>query len=100
MRPGATPSRLDTEAFQTIETVAKKHYPGVPTLPLMSTGATDMSFLRAKGMQCYGIGSMVDSEDMPKGFGMHSDQERILESALYTFVHFHYDVVESMAKAR
>ena len=98
-RPGTPPSRLDNEAFHTIETVAKKHYPGVPTLPTMSTGATDMSFLRSKGMQCYGLGPMIDSEDGPKGFGAHSDQERILESALYTFVHFHYDVVEQMAKA-
>jgi hypothetical protein len=51
-------------------------------------------------MQCYGIGPMVDSEDMPKGFGPHSDQERIVESALHTFVHFHYDIVEQMARAK
>ena len=100
LRPGAAPSRLDNEAFKTIEAVAKKHYPGVPTLPTMSTGATDMAFLRAKGMQCYGIGPMIDSEDGPKGFGAHSDQERILESSLYTFVKFHYDLVEEMARAK
>ena len=46
----------------------------------MSTFATDMAQLRAKGMQCYGIGPAVDLEDGPKGFGMHSDQERLLES--------------------
>ncbi len=43
---------------------------------------------------------MIDSEDMLKGFGPHSDQERILASALYTFVHFHYDLVEEMSRAR
>jgi acetylornithine deacetylase/succinyl-diaminopimelate desuccinylase-like protein len=99
-RPGAAPSRLDNEAFKTIEAVAKKHYPGVPTIPSMSTGATDMAFLRAKGMQCYGIGPMIDSEDGPKGFGAHSDQERILESSLHTFVKFHYDLVEELAKTK
>ena len=26
----------------------------------MSTGATDMAFLRAKGMQCYGVGIAAD----------------------------------------
>ena len=31
-------------------------------------------------MQCYGIGPAIDIEDGPKGFGAHSDQERILES--------------------
>ncbi len=28
------------------------------------------------------------------------DQERILESALYTFLHFHYDLVEELSRAR
>ena len=36
----------------------------------------------------------------PKGFGAHSDQERILESELYRFVRFHYDVVADLATAR
>jgi acetylornithine deacetylase/succinyl-diaminopimelate desuccinylase-like protein len=99
-RPGAEPSRLDNEAFKTIERVAARHYPGVPVLPTMSTGATDMAFFRAKGMQCYGIGPMIDSEDGPKGYGAHSDQERIVEQALYTFVKFHYELVEEMARAR
>ncbi len=100
LRPGATPSGLNNEAFKTIEKVAGRHYPGVPVLPTMSTGATDMAFFRAKGMQCYGIGPMIDSEDGPKGFGAHSDQERILESSLNTFVKFHYELVQEMAGAQ
>ena len=72
----------------------------VPTLPTMSTGATDMAYLRAKGMQCFGIGPAIDFEDAPKGFGAHSDQERILESELYRFVRFHWDVVVNLARAR
>jgi acetylornithine deacetylase/succinyl-diaminopimelate desuccinylase-like protein len=99
-RPGAAPSRLDNEAFQAIEATAAKHYPGVPTIPTMSTGATDMSFLRSKGMQCYGIGPLIDTEDGPLGFGAHSDQERILEKELYRFTQFHYDLVERLAKAQ
>ena len=66
----------------------------------MSTGATDMAHLRAKGMQCYGIGPAIDAEDGPKGYGAHSDQERILEAELYRFVRFQSDIVESLAKAR
>ncbi len=99
-RPSAAPSRLDNEAFRAIEATAAKHYPGVPTIPSMSTGATDMAFLRAKGMQCYGIGPGIDTEDGPLGFGAHSDQERILEKELYRFTQFHYDLVERLAKAQ
>src|SRR5262249_13155979 len=71
-RPNAAPSRIDSEAYKAVETAYQRIY-GVPTLPLMQTGATDMAFLRAKGMQCYGVGAMVDEEDGSKGFGAHSD---------------------------
>ena len=40
---------------------------------------------------------MIDSEDGRKGFGAHSDQERILEEAIYKFIHFNYDVVVGLA---
>ena len=66
----------------------------------MSTGATDMAQLRGKGMQCYGIGPALDIEDGPKGFGAHSDQERIVESELYRFVRFQYEIVDQLARAR
>jgi acetylornithine deacetylase/succinyl-diaminopimelate desuccinylase-like protein len=91
-------TRLNTEAFQVIEAAVTRHY-SVPTLPLMSTGATDMAYLRAKGMQCYGIGPALDIEDGPKGFSAHSDQERILEDELHRFVRFNYDIVVDVAKA-
>jgi len=97
-RPGAPPSRIDSEAFLAAEAAVRTHYgANVSTLPAMSPGATDMAYLRAKGMQCYGIGPMTDSEDGPKGFGAHSDQERILESSLHTFVRFNWDIVMKVA---
>lgn len=98
VRPGGT-SRLTTDAFKVIEAETTKHYNTI-TLPTMSTGATDMAYLRAKGVQCYGIGPAMDVEDGPKGYGAHSDQERIIESELYRFVRFHYDVVADLARAR
>jgi acetylornithine deacetylase/succinyl-diaminopimelate desuccinylase-like protein len=95
-RPSAPPSRIDSEAFHLIEVANQKVYK-VITIPQMSTGATDMAMLRAKGVQCYGIGPMVDEEDAPKGFGAHSDQERLLEDALYKFVQFNWEAVTSIA---
>jgi acetylornithine deacetylase/succinyl-diaminopimelate desuccinylase-like protein len=98
-RPGAAPSRLDTDAYRAVEAAYKGIY-GVITIPLMQTAATDMAFLRAKGVQCYGVGAMVDEEDGPKGFGPHSDQERILESALYKHVQFFWQAVNSIAGSK
>ena len=93
MRPGGDSTRLDSEAFKAIEAAVTQALRDASTLPTMSTGATDMAYLRAKGMQCYGIGPAIDVEDGPKGFGAHSDQERILESELHRFVRFNWDVV-------
>ncbi len=95
-RPGAPPSSLATEAFEVIESAVKRHY-GVITLPTMSTGATDMAYLRAAGIPCFGIGPGIDMEDAPKGYGAHSDQERILEAELYKFVRFNLDVIVRLA---
>jgi len=98
-RPAGASSRLDSEAFRTIEQAVRRHY-DTRTLPMMFTAASDMAFLRAKGVQCYGIGPAVDVEDAPKGFGPHSDQERILESELHRFVRFTWDVVTELAIRR
>ena len=98
-RPPTPTAKLDSEAFKAIESNITKHYKAI-TLPTMSTGATDMAFLRQKGMQCYGIGPALDIEDGPKGFGAHSDQERILESELYRFVRFTWDAVVDVARAK
>jgi len=95
----ASISKIDNEAFAVIEGELTKHY-GVTVLPVMSTGATDMAFVRAKGVQCYGFGPAADEEDGPKGFGAHSDQERILEAEVYRFVRFSYDIVNDLARAR
>jgi acetylornithine deacetylase/succinyl-diaminopimelate desuccinylase-like protein len=98
VRPGSGSARLDGEGFKAVEAAVTKHYQ-TTTLPTMSTGATDMAYLRAKGMQCYGVGPALDFEDGARGFGAHSDQERIIESELYRFVRFQYDVVMALAKA-
>jgi acetylornithine deacetylase/succinyl-diaminopimelate desuccinylase-like protein len=99
VRPTTAIAPLGSEAFRAVESAVTKHYQTV-TLPTMSTGATDMAYLRAKGMQCYGIGPATDVEDGPKGFGAHSDQERILETELHRFVRFQWDVVTELAAAR
>ena len=91
-------SPIGSEAFKVVEAAMTTHYK-TTTLPTMSTGATDMAFLREKGMQCYGIGPATDVEDGPKGFGAHSDQERILEAELHRFVRFHWDIVVKLASA-
>jgi len=99
VRPGSPVAKLDSDAFKAIEANITKTYK-VPTLPTMGTGATDMAYLRARGIQCYGIGPAIDVEDGPLGFGAHSDQERILESEILRFARFNWDLVVDLARAK
>ncbi len=98
-RPEIPPTRLDGELFTAAEAANSAVY-GVPTLPSMSTYATDMWPLRAKGVQCIGIGAGVDLEDQSAGYGMHGDQERLRESEFQRFVRFNWDLVTRLVRAR
>ena len=73
------PARLDSEAFKVVQSAVARNYDTI-AIPMMGTGATDMAQVRIKGQQCFGVGPASDLEDAPKGFGAHSDQERILEA--------------------
>lgn len=99
-RPAAPPSNIDNEMFQTLERVAVEMYSGATVLPTMSTGATDMAQVRAKGMQCYGIGPARTREEINSGFGAHGDNERISEEAFIDLVRYWWNVVIEMAAAR
>jgi acetylornithine deacetylase/succinyl-diaminopimelate desuccinylase-like protein len=99
IRPPGQEARLDSEAFKAVEAAVRRVYDTV-TIPTMGTGATDMAQLRAKGVQCFGIGPATDMEDGPKGFGAHSDQERLLESELHRFVRFNWEIATALARAR
>ncbi len=98
-RPVPPPSSIQSDTYKALEAAFQKVY-GVPVLPLMQTGATDMAQLRAKGVQCYGVGPMVDDEDTLKGFGIHSDQERMLEEAAYKHLQLFWLAVTSIAGAK
>lgn len=98
-RPTIPPTRVDGELFTTAEAAVTAVYKA-PALPSMSTYATDMWPLRAKGVQCIGIGAGVDLEDQSAGYGMHGDQERLRESEFQRFVRFNWELITRLAAAR
>jgi acetylornithine deacetylase/succinyl-diaminopimelate desuccinylase-like protein len=95
-RPGSPASSLDTEMYRVLEQVSKRMYPGSTVLPTMSTGASDKAQLRNKGVQSYGIGPYASEADTAQ-YGAHGDVERLLESSLYNFVEFDWNVVTEVA---
>lgn len=95
-RVPSPPSRLDSEMFKALEHTQEKMFPGAVTLPGMLTGATDMAQLRAKGVQAYGFGPIVDEKEFEL-HGAHSDQERMLESSIHSMVQFLWNTVIEIA---
>ena len=94
--PASPISRLHTEMFDALEQAQKEVVPDAITLPLMTTGATDSAFLRAKGAQAYGIAVPKTQEE---SLSVHGNDERIEVKELGVFVRFLYSAVTAVAGA-
>jgi len=64
--PGSPP--LDPKVIEPGRKLAAEMFPGVPLVPVMSTGATDGIFLFAKGIPVYGVPGIFGEAD---GNGTH-----------------------------
>jgi hypothetical protein len=60
--------------FPSLEAAQKNLLPEAITVPVMSTGATDSAFLRAKGVDAYGIRV---PPHLRENTGIRGDDERI-----------------------
>jgi len=93
-KPIAVPPPLDPAIVKPVETLAAKHFPGVPVIPAMSTGATDAVYLGPIRMPVYGVPSVWTD---PDGNGTHGLNERVEAKALYTARDYLYDLVKTLA---
>ncbi len=80
VRPIAVPPPLSSKIFGPAEKLAAEMYPGVPIIPVMSTGATDGIFLATVGIPTYGVPGIFYEGD---GGGIHGLNERIRVKSLY-----------------
>ena len=91
-KPIAIQPPLDPRIMGPVEKLAAKHFPGVPVIPTMSTGATDALFLR--GIPVYGVPSIWAD---PDGNGTHGLNERVEAKALYTARDYLFDLIKTLA---
>jgi len=96
-RPATPPSRLDTEAFHALEHAQQTVFPGVVTIPIMQVGATDSAELRARGVQAYDIGTVMNAEDHRR---VHGNDERLEIAGFGKFVEFLYRTAVGIAGAK
>jgi len=93
--PAAPSSSLHTAMFAALETVQKQLLPGTITIPIMSTGATDSAFLRAKGVNAYGIRIPRTAAENE---GVHGNDERIELRYLALYQQLVQEVIEQVSR--
>jgi acetylornithine deacetylase/succinyl-diaminopimelate desuccinylase-like protein len=89
-------SPLTPDILGPIEEITEAMWPGVPVVPVMSTGATDALYLRNAGIPVYGVsGIFHDIADNRS----HGQDERIGVTAFYEATEFLYRLVRAYAGA-
>jgi acetylornithine deacetylase/succinyl-diaminopimelate desuccinylase-like protein len=94
IRGKATPPPLDPKVIGPMEKVAAKHFPGVPLVPTMSTGASDAIYLIPVGIPTYGVPGFWSG---PEGSGAHGLNEHMSAKSLYAGRDYLYDLVKTYA---
>ena len=88
-------SPLRPDLMQAVERVTAQMWPGVAVVPVMSTGATDGTFLRTAGIPTYGVSGIFEDVDDVRA---HGRDERLGVSAFYEGREFLYRLVKSVAQ--
>jgi acetylornithine deacetylase/succinyl-diaminopimelate desuccinylase-like protein len=89
------PPPVREDVFGPLRRVTGEMWPGVPVVPVMSTGASDSIFTSAAGLPSYGISGMgVDFNDDRA----HGRDERIRVEAFYQGVEFRYLFMKALTE--
>jgi acetylornithine deacetylase/succinyl-diaminopimelate desuccinylase-like protein len=88
------PSALKPEIMGAVERITTEMWPGVPVVPVMSTGATDGLFLRNAGIPTYGISGFFDDVDDTRA---HGRDERLGVKQFYEGREFLYRLVKALS---
>ena len=88
------PSPLTPSLLGVIERITEEMWPGVPVVPVMSTGATDGLYLRRAGIPTYGVSGIFGDVDDNRS---HGQDERILIESFYEGQEFLYQLVRALS---
>src|SRR6185295_19177564 len=90
----SAPSALHEEIMGSIEKLSPEFWPDAVVLPVMSSGATDGSYLRNAGIPTYGHSGLAsDINDIRA----HGKDERVLAMSFYEGEEYLYRLVKMLA---
>jgi acetylornithine deacetylase/succinyl-diaminopimelate desuccinylase-like protein len=90
----APASPLTDEVLRPIERLTSEMWPGIPVVPVMSTGATDGRPLRQNGIPTYGVSGLFGDMDDSRA---HGRDERMLVKSFFEGQEFLYRLVKELA---
>jgi acetylornithine deacetylase/succinyl-diaminopimelate desuccinylase-like protein len=93
-KPIAKSPPMDPAIVGPMERLSAKHFPGVPVIPAISTGATDGVYLGAVGIPTYGVPGIWGD---PDGNGTHGLNERLAVRSLMAGRDYMFDLVKELA---
>jgi acetylornithine deacetylase/succinyl-diaminopimelate desuccinylase-like protein len=93
----SAPSPLDPEILGAVERVTAEFWPGIPIIPIMSSGATDGRFLRNAGIPTYGTSGLAGDIDDVRA---HGKDERVLVKAFYDGQEYLYRLVKTLSSGK
>lgn len=94
----ATPSKpavLREDVITATETIVRSMFPGVPVVPVMSTGATDGLHLRNAGIPTFGVDGLFDDIDDVRA---HGRDERVGVKQFNEDLEFQYRLITALSK--
>ena len=95
--PPSRAQKLDPAVLGPAETLARQMYPGLPMVPIMSTGASDSIFLSAVGIPSYGVPGVMYESD---GGGIHGLNERIRVKSVLDGRDYRHRLIRLYAEAK
>ncbi|GGE09123.1 peptidase M20 [Polymorphobacter glacialis] len=95
--PTPPPPPLSPLVYGNARKFAEKHFPGIPMIPTMTTGATDGRFLNAAGIPTYGMPGAFRSAN---GDGTHGLNERNNVAGLYAERDYLFDLIQILSNAK
>ena len=91
-RSPATPTpKLGPNILKPIEEIASRHFPNIPVVPVMTTGATDAIYTSAAGIPTYGFSAIFVDPDLSN---IHGLNERVRVKSLMDGRKFQYELIK------
>jgi acetylornithine deacetylase/succinyl-diaminopimelate desuccinylase-like protein len=80
--------------MEAMERVTSEMWPGVPVIPIMSTGATDGLYFRRAVIPAHGVSGLFDDIDDVRA---HGEDERIGVKQFFDGLEFMYRLLKALS---